>query len=368
MLGRRRAVQSTPGAATEEATDQTTDAAHARSDRQHGAMPAHPDVLAAVPPAPRDAWRTWRAAWAAAAYGPGGFWTHETPGDHFATGATAGSLVARAVAGLVPPGTTTVVDVGAGDGRLAGGLLELRPDLDVVAVDRRSRPAGLGAGVRWVVDHWDGATGTWTAGGPDVWLARATRPLLVAHEWLDDLPAAVVGWHGGRWCEVEVDPCGEERPGSPVTGDDAAWLARWWDRGARAEVGWSRDVAWAALVAAAHRRGGRALAVDYGHLAAARPVAGSLAAYGAGRRRRPVPDGSVNLTASVAVDALAAAGEAGGATTLLQERQADVLARVPEPEPVDPLATLMARGERSALTAPHRWGDLWWLLQGAGQP
>ena len=23
------------------------------------------------------------------------------------------------------------------------------------------------------------------------------------------------------------------------------------------------------------------------------------------------------------------------------------------------------RSERSALTAPSRWGDLWWLLQGA---
>ena len=47
--------------------------------------------------------------------------------------------------------------------------------------------------------------------------------------------------------------------------------------------------------------------MDYGHLAAARPPAGTLAAHRAGRLVPPVPDGSCDLTADVAWDSLAAA-------------------------------------------------------------
>ncbi len=318
-------------------------------------------------------WCSWRSAWVDAAYGADGFWSTQQPGDHFATAVGAGPLVARAVAGLVPPGGC-VVDVGAGDGRLLAALVDLVPDVTLVGVDRRPRPAGLAPGIRWASDHWDVDTEWWTGGGPDAWSPPIPRhaPLYVAHEWLDDLPVPVVEHHAEAWHEIEVDRSGRERRGWPVAAADEEWLRRWWDPTGRAEVGRARDVAWAALVRAALGRGGRALAVDYGHLAGRRPSDGSLAAYGRGRRRTPVPDGSVNLTAAVAVDALAAAGEALGATTLLLERQTDVLRRVPDgaldhaPDgAADPLGSLVRRSERAALTSPARWGDLWWLLQGA---
>jgi SAM-dependent MidA family methyltransferase len=321
-------------------------------------------------------WRSWRSAWVDAAYAPDGFWSTEQPGDHFTTAVGVGPLVAQAVVGLVPEGVRALVDVGAGDGRLLTALVglvdlgELVPDVTLVGVDRRPRPARLDPRIRWVVDHWDVEAGRWTGGGPAAWAAGV--PLYVAHEWLDDLPVPVVEQHAGAWREVEVDGSGRERRGAAVGDADRAWLARWWATGGRAEVGRARDVAWAALVRAATARGGRALAVDYGHLAARRPADGSFAAYGRGRRRTPVADGSVNLTAGVAVDALAQAGATVGAATLLRERQADVLGRVQlgakvEPlDGMDPLRSLVRRSERAAVTDPARWGDLWWLLQGAG--
>ncbi|MGI3784531.1 MAG: SAM-dependent methyltransferase [Janthinobacterium lividum] len=313
-------------------------------------------------------WRSWRAAWVDAAYGPGGFWSTQRPDDHFSTGVGVGPLVADAVARLLPPGGQVVVDVGAGDGRLLARLVDLLPRVALVGVDRRPRPAGLDPRVRWTEDHWDVDAERWAAGGPDGWTGGAGAPLVVAHEWLDDLPAPVVERGAGVWHEVEVDRAGRERRGAEVGPDDRAWLLRWWDEGRRAEVGRSRDAAWAALVRAAVRRGGRALAVDYGHVEGRRPADGTLLAYGTGRQRIPVPDGSVNLTAGVAVDALSAAGETAGATTLLLRQQSEVLARTP-PAPADglddALEALVRRSERAALTSPGRWGDLWWLLQGA---
>lgn len=322
-------------------------------------------------------WRPWRSAWVEAAYGPDAFWSTQQPADHFATAVGAGPHVAQAVAGHVPEGGT-LVDVGAGDGRLLAALVDRMADVALVGVDRRPRPAGLDPRIRWVTDHWDVDAERWTGGGPAAWAAGVA--LYVAHEWLDDLPVPVVEHHDGGWHEVEVDPSGHERRGPAVGPEDRAWLVRWWAAAGRAEVGRARDAAWAALVRAALERRGRALAVDYGHRAGCRPVGGTFAAYGRGRRRPPVPDGSVNLTAAVAVDALAAAGERVGATTLLLERQASVLDRVgPDggseggsdggsegrAEPAsDALASLVRRSERAALTHPGRWGDLWWLLQG----
>src|SRR5262249_62244441 len=83
----------------------------------------------------------------------------------------------------------------------------------------------------------------------------------------------------------------------------------------RAEVGAPRDAAWADAVRAVTR--GLALAVDYGHLANGRPAFGSLTGFRDGRQVPPVPDGSCDLTAHVAIDSVAAAGvaAAGGAAS-----------------------------------------------------
>jgi hypothetical protein len=311
--------------------------------------------------------RPWFDAWVAAAYGPDGFWSRQRPADHFRTGAGTGTVVAEAVMALLAaaPAVRAVVDVGAGDGGLLANLQLLRPDLALLGVDRRARPTGLPASIGWRTDHWDVRTDRWEH-GPDDWLGPHVPVLLVAAEWLDDLPAPVAQATRTGWREVEVGPDGTEQPGRPVTGSAAAWAERWWPTGPRAELGLTRDRAWAGLVAAALARDGLALAIDYGHQRDARPSGGTLTAYAGGRLRPVRPDPALNLTAHVAVDALAAAGEAQGARTLRRQRQRAVLeelvpARVPA---ADPLQDLARRSERAALRAPRVWGDLWWLLQG----
>ena len=58
---------------------------------------------------------------------------------------------------------------------------------------------------------------------------------------------------------------------------------------------------------------GVAVAADYGHVEAARPACGTLTGYLEGRAVAPLPDGSRDITAHVALDACAAAGTAAGA-------------------------------------------------------
>jgi SAM-dependent MidA family methyltransferase len=95
--------------------------------------------------------------------------------------------------------------------------------------------------------------------------------------------------------------------GAPPTADELAWCARHWpvpglEVGARVEVGVTRDAAWDDLAGRVRR--GTLLAVDYGHTRGDRPPHGTLTGYLEGSAVAPVPDGSCDLTAHVAVDAL----------------------------------------------------------------
>ncbi|WP_330338585.1 SAM-dependent methyltransferase [Streptomyces sp. NBC_00557] len=252
-------------------------------------------------------WRGWRAAAEAALYGPGGFYRRpEGPVGHFRTSVHASPLFARAVARLLcrvdealgRPAALDFVDMGAGRGELVTGVLAALP-ADVAArarayaVERAGRPVGLDERVTWLDAPPAAVTG-----------------LLFANEWLDNVPVDV----------VEVDPAGvprlvlvaddgTERLGEPVTGADADWLARWWplppEEGLRAEIGLPRDLAWASAVHRVVR--GLAVAVDYAHTADARPLFGTLTGFRAGRETAPVPDGSCDITAHVALDACATA-------------------------------------------------------------
>jgi SAM-dependent MidA family methyltransferase len=215
--------------------------------------------------------------------------------------------------------------------------------------------------VGWAEDCWDVRVGGWTTGRADELLAGLGGPaLVVATEWLDDLPCRVALAGPGGHRELRADG----GAGPPLTAEDQAWVDRWWPRGERVEVGRSRDLAWAALVAGLARVGGLALAVDYGHEAPGRPRAGSLAGFRAGRRVVARTDPGANLTAAVAVDALADAGERAGAQTLWRRRQADVLAGLwPVAPGGRPLDALAARSRRAALLDRRDWGSHWWLLQ-----
>ena len=119
---------------------------------------------------------------------------------------------------------------------------------------------------------------------------------------------------------VLVDPdTGDERLGDPI---DSGWLDAWWpltEPGQRAEIGEPRDEAWAEAVEAVT---GLAVAIDYGHLTDDRPPYGSLASYRDGQEVDIRPDGSRDVTAHVAVDAVC--DRVGGCL----ERQRDALARL----------------------------------------
>jgi len=312
-------------------------------------------------------WRPWRVAMAEALYGPGGFYRAAGgggpgPAGHFRTSVHASPLFAEALLRLARRcGLTTIVDVGAGRGELLAVLRRLDPALRLMAVEIADRPDDLPAGIDWLTE-----------------LPPTEGALVVANEWLDDVPLDVVELAPDGLRVVEVSADGRERLGGPAAPEDARWVAEWWpltEVGSRAEVGRSRDEAWAAVVASVRR--GVAVAVDYAHDRAGRPPDGSLTAYRSGRQIPPVPDGSCDLTAHVALDACAAAGEAAGATSTVLTTQAEALRGLgvvtgrPAREdaladPAGYLAALARDGSVAELTDPGGLGGFGWLQQQVG--
>ena len=325
-------------------------------------------MLPDVPlPAPKA--RTWFDTWLECAYGADGFWRRHWPAEHFRTAAATSPLVAEAVAAIADRlSVRAVVDVGAGRGDLVGALTGLRPGLRLGAIDLRPRPESLPEGVEWAEDLWDVRYARWTAGPAEALLAAAEPVLIIAAEWLDDLPCRVVHGEADGWREVVVDESGSERPGPRLTDDDLDWADRWWPSGRRAEVGVTRDRAWAALAAVVRRRGGGLVVVDYGHDREHRPVEGSFAAYRDGRSVRPMPSAELNLTAWVSLDSVRAVGEAAGLWTVLACRQDDALARLLDVahSGTDPLTDLARRSERAALGSAFGFGTHRWLVQHSG--
>jgi hypothetical protein len=245
----------------------------------------------------------WKEATAVALYGPDGFFRSTGgPADHFRTSAHASPRFASALATLVErldealerPDPFDVVDLGAGRGELLTGILAALPGrlssrVRARAVELGPPPATLDGRIAWLDEPPTRVTG-----------------LLVATEWLDNVPVDVVELDAdGVPRYVDVTPDGTESPGDPVGGEDLAWLTRWWPLdapGARAEIGLPRDEAWSAAVSTVER--GLALAVDYGHFAGSRPLFGSLTGFRGGRETLPVPDGSGDVTSAVALDSL----------------------------------------------------------------
>jgi SAM-dependent MidA family methyltransferase len=319
----------------------------------------------------------WRAAWEDALYGPTGFYRRpEGPAGHFRTSVHASPLFARAIVTLLArvddalgrPAELGLVDVGAGRGELLTAVTRVLPaDLAarvrLTGVDVVPRPDPLPPSVRWAAEPPGGTVG-----------------LLLAHEWLDDVPCAIAEADPeGVARDVLVDPRdGRERLGDPVDGADAEWLARWWpltEPGTRAEIGTARDAAWASAVATVRR--GVAVAVDYGHTAAVRPRYGTLTGFAHGREVDPVPDGSRDVTAHVALDALAAAGVAvTGAEPQIRDQRTVLHAlgidgsrpdrALASADPGEYLRRLAAAGEAAELTDPAGLGAFGWLLQPVG--
>lgn len=322
-------------------------------------------------------WQRWDRAWQEALYGPAGFYRHQAPADHFATSAqglgTAGSLLAEALATLAARnGLTRIVEVAAGRGELLTALADTAPDLDLLAVEVSERPRGLPEQIGWL--HSAGEASL------PAELTGLRHTLLLAHEWFDVLPCPVVTRHSQQhpWHHIEVARDGAERLGEPVTGPELAWLQRHLPDEAgepaaapgqdsqpailRAEVGLPRDQAYADLLARVDQ--GLVVVVDYGHTAEHRPPEGSLTGYRDGAQVAPVPDGSCDLTAHVAVDTL-------GADTLATQREMvhDLLGPATLPphalsqtQPTAYLAELTRANALATLTNPTGLGGFWWAM------
>jgi SAM-dependent MidA family methyltransferase len=274
-------------------------------------------------------------------YGPEGFYVRNLPRSHFRTSVTSGPLFATAVRRLAVlvddalgrPDPFDLIDVGSGGGELVAGL----PD-----VPDRWRLTGVDVGDPW---------------------PNEVEGLLFANEWLDNVPLDVL--FDDRL--VEVAETGEERLGATADPELIDWAAQWWPRSRRVEIGLSRDRAWS--WAAGRVRRGAAVAVDYGHTRGNRRT--SLTGFRDGRQVAPVPDGSCDLTAHVALDSCAAA--TGARITTQREALAGLGLSVDKPDrsqadqdPRGYLALLQTAGAAAELMAPRGLGGFGWLVQPIG--
>ncbi|KAB1924496.1 hypothetical protein F8280_13265 [Micromonospora noduli] len=371
----------------------------------------------------------WRDAMSRALYGPGGFFVAGTgPADHFRTSVHASPAFATALLRLVTevdaalghPSRLDVVDVGAGRGELLHALLaSVGVAVGVSGEPTRSGRSGLippragspetltpTASVRSLRDEPSSGTVrpslaervrftaveyadrpenlpeeiNWTAEIP-----TEITGVLLGTEWLDNVPLDVAVHTEDGWRYLLVDPdSGAESVGEPVSPDDHDWLTTWWPSPEtphsdhrRAEIGRTRDEAWANAVQKIEQ--GMAVAVDYGHLRESRPADGTLTGYRGGRQVPPVPDGSSDVTAHVAMDSVASAGAAVArcAYSLVLQREALRALGADGGRPplslagTDPVGYVRALAAASAvaeLTDPAGLGGHWWLRQPVGIP
>lgn len=261
--------------------------------------------------------------------GPLGFYRHSEPYDHFTTAVQSGSIALDLAPYLHQLLSSTreftVVDVGAGRGGLLMQLLTMIPehrinDIRLIALDLRSRPAELPESIQW----WQGdarLTCKELALGPG---------LLIAHEFLDDIPCELVEVDDhGQARTVMCDSTGQGMElGMPLKGpvDDREidWLEHWWPATRplmRVEVGSSRDQAWRSLTGWLTE--GFAIAMDYAHVKSDRESglwdAGTMLGYSRGRAVPPRICQHMNLTAHVAIDAVAQAASGSPRTQLIQQ-------------------------------------------------
>lgn len=313
-----------------------------------------------------------------ALYGPDGFYRRgERPAEHFRTSVSASSRFAAALARLLGevdaalgrPDRLDVVDIGAGcAGILRHLLTHAAPDLAgrirPIAVEVAPRPDGLPGAITWRGDPPESITG-----------------LVIANEWLDNVPLDVVEQtaEGPRLVEV-CRTSGEERLGPPPSPEDLDWIASWWplsEPGDRAEIGRPRCAAWASVIE--RLDAGLAIAVDYAHARADRPPYGTLTGYRDGATVAPVPDGSCDITAHVALDACTAAGERAGASATLLTTQRDALRALgltgarpsldlAHRDPRAYLVGLRTAGEEAELLDRSGLGGFGWLAQAVGTP
>jgi SAM-dependent MidA family methyltransferase len=286
---------------------------------------------------------TFHEAWEQALYGDDGFYRREAPGQHFRTSVHASALFATAVVRLARAvEAECVTDIGAGRGELGLEITRQAPDLVVRGIEL------------------------------DDVLPNRLFGLVIANEWLDNVPCPLVELdHSGAVRYVSADGL---TLGDVADSKDLDWLTKWWPLtmpGDRAEVGLKRDLAWADVVR--RLEDGLAVAIDYGHLRASRPPYGTLTGFRGGRECEPIPDGTCDITAHVALDSLAAAVPGGALTTQREALQAlgisgarpnHALART---DPLRYVAELSSAGEAAELLDPSGLGSFGWVWCAVGE-
>jgi len=242
--------------------------------------------------------------------------------------------MARAILGL-DPRLGTVLDLGAGEGQLTAAIAAA--GRSVIGVDLVERPATLDPRALW----YRGEAPRCLRELP---VDLAEISLVVAHEWLDDLPLDVHQVHDGRWRLVHVDQRGRESLADDLGGADQPDGTRYEDSGSRVSV-WQelRDLFPRATL----------VGVDY---ARRQRFSATLTGYRRGRVVPPIPDGTCNITAHVDIDSLR-----NDRTTVMS--QSALLGALP-PEPFDVgdvLDRLLADAARAELTDPAGLGAMtWW--------
>jgi len=254
----------------------------------------------------------------------------------------------------------TFVDVGCGRGELLEQVHRLGPQIRCIGIDIVTRPQ-LSNAIGWLQ----------SPGGeqlPDE-LNALSDTLVFANEWLDVVPCPIAELNtGGELSEVLVNTStGDERLGDALSGADRQWCQQFWpvaglEPGDRVEIGRTRDAAWDNLMSRVGS--GLGVAVDYGHTIDSRPGPGTLTGFRAGRQVLPVPDGSCDLTAHVAMDSLTH-GELMDQRTAL--RRLGVNGRIPPHDlarshPAAYLQGLSTASAATTLMAPGGLGDFLWAI------
>ena len=317
--------------------------------------------------------RRWADAWHDSLYGERGFYRRdEGPAGHFATSAQGipgvDVVLANAVVALADShDADVIVDFACGRGELITACHELDPERNLVGVDVVARPSTVPRLVRWVRSPGGRAVPCLGLDG--------RRALVLAHEWLDVVPCPIAEVDdAGRLREVWVDRDGVETLGPPLSGASLAWAQEFWSTaspGERVEVGLARDEAWSSLVEAVTREaapGSVVVGVDYAHTGTRRPPLGTLTGYANGSQTSPIPDGSCDLTAHVAVDSLQTDRHLTQRELLFDLFGTSPLDPVPiglaHSDPPTYIARLSARSAFAAATASDGLGGfVWWFKQ-----
>ena len=317
-----------------------------------------------------------------ALYGPEGFYRGSgRPADHFRTSVHASSLFATGITRLIDevdrllghPDPLDVVDLGAGGAELLTSLLacipeHIRPRARLTAVELLPRPSELDTRIQWRSEPPNDIVG-----------------VIIGNEWLDNVPLTVVQRTAQGVVEVLVDETtGAETLGASPSEVERRWLETWWPLnhahvGDRAEVGTTRDIAWQDAVSCLKQ--GLALGIDYSHDLASRKqgayAAGTLAGFRHGRWVTPVPDGTCDITAHVALDACASQAELNGIDSSLLTTQREALIslgvsgarpsiELTSSEPAAYITALREASEAGELLDAAGLGAFGWLIQTRG--